>query len=131
MDPHRTITKQAATDQIGDRLRGKAPDCHVSAARFELLNHTLSQIDPFVGSDDSIVRRADIEDYGVVARRPDAFDHAVDLALDRIEQLPLPACRSLLQLLGPLLQLLLLPLQVFPFGGTLRRTQHDRLLVEI
>ncbi len=29
MDPYRPIAKQAATDQIGDRLRGKAPDCHV------------------------------------------------------------------------------------------------------
>src|SRR5688572_28268804 len=110
MDRYRPIAKQAATDHIGDRLRGKAPDSHVSAARFELLNHALSQIDALVSGDDSIVGRADIEDDGIVACRPDAFYDAVDLALDRVEQLALACRRALLQLLGSLLQFLLLPL---------------------
>ncbi len=49
------IAKQAAADQIGDRPRGKAPFGHDSGARFELLNHTLRQIETFVGGDDSVV----------------------------------------------------------------------------
>jgi hypothetical protein len=44
MDTDPPITKQAATDKVGDRPRGKAPSCHDSGARFELLNHSLSQI---------------------------------------------------------------------------------------
>ena len=54
-DMDRPIAKQAATDQIGDRLRGEAPDCHDSAACFELLNHPLGQIDALIRCHDAVV----------------------------------------------------------------------------
>ena len=38
---------------------------------------------------------------------------------------------ALLELLGPLLELLLLPLEVLPLGRALRGAQHDRLLLEV
>src|SRR4051794_22996427 len=91
------------------------------AARFELLDYALGQIQRLVGGDDSIVRRADIENHRVVPRGPHALDHTVDLGLNGVEQLSFPGCGFLLQLLGPLLQFLLLGLKVLPLGGTLRR----------
>ena len=42
------------------------------------------------------------------------------LRLDRVEQLPLAGGGALLQLLGALLELLLLALEVLPLGGALR-----------
>src|SRR5688572_25117850 len=101
------------------------------AACFELLDHALSQIQRFVRGDDPVVGRAHIEDHGIVSCRTHAFNDAVDLGLDRIEELPLASGRLLLQLLSALLQLLLLGLEVLALGRPLRRTQHDRLLVEI
>src|SRR5215208_795305 len=101
------------------------------AACFELLDHALGQIQRLIRGNDAVVRSAHIENHGVVAGSPHPFDHAVDLALDGIEKLALATCRPLLQLLGPLLQLLLLRLQVFPLGSPLAWTQHDRLLIEI
>src|SRR5262245_58954533 len=102
-----------------------------SAARLELLNDSLGQIQRLVGRDDTAVGRADVEDEGVVARGAHPFDHAVHLALDRLQQLTLPGRGLLLQLLGPLLQLLLLPGELLPLGLALSRAQHDRLLLEV
>src|SRR5215210_5768514 len=82
------------------------------AARFKLLDDALSQIQRLVGSDDPVVRRAHVENHGVIARRPHALDDTVHLGLDRVEELPFPAGGLGLQLLGPLLQLLLLRLEV-------------------
>src|SRR5215216_2222586 len=59
------------------------------AARFELLDHALGQIQRLISGNDAVVRSAHIEDHGVVAGRPHSFDHAVDLALDGIEKLAL------------------------------------------
>ena len=61
-----------------------------SAARFELLDHALGQIQRLVRRDDAVVRRAHVEDHGVVARRPDALDHAVDLASGSGRAAPAP-----------------------------------------
>src|SRR5215208_369317 len=102
-----------------------------SGARLELLDDFLREIQGLVGRDDPVVRRADVEDHGVVARSPHAFDHAVDLALDRVEQLTLPGGRFLLQLLGALLELLLLTLEILPLGRALGGAQEHRLLLEI
>src|SRR5919112_2210059 len=101
------------------------------AARFELLDDALSQIQRLIRGNDPVVGRAHIEDHGVVAGGPHAFDDAVDLALNGIEEFALPGGSALLQLLSPLLQLLLLGLEVLPLGGALGRAQHDRLLIEI
>src|SRR6478672_1969591 len=102
-----------------------------SAARLELLDDLLREIERLVGRDDAAVGRAHVEDHGVVARGPHALDDTVDLGLDRIEQLALPAGGALLQLLGALLELLLLRLEILPLGGPLRRAQHDALLLEV
>src|SRR5690242_79132 len=101
------------------------------AARFELLNDALSEIQRFICRNDAVVGGAHIEDHGVVPCGADAFDDAVDLALDRIQQLTFTGSRLLLQLLGSLLQLLLLGLQILPLCGALGGAQHDGLLVEV
>src|ERR671921_1245109 len=101
------------------------------AARFELLNYALSQIQRLIGGDDPVIGGAHIEDHRVVAGGADPFDDAIDLGLDGIEKLAFPGGRPLLQLLGALLELLLLGLEVLPLGRTLRRAQHDGLLVEV
>src|SRR3954468_20357052 len=67
------------------------------AARFELLNDALSQVQRLVRGDDPVVRRAHIEDHGIVSGRAHPFDDAVYLGLDRIEQLPFPGRRLGLQ----------------------------------
>src|SRR5918993_1123863 len=95
-----------------------------SAAGLELLNDALGEVQRLVGRDDAAVRRAHVEDHGVVAGGAYALDHAVDLALDGIEQLALPGHRLLLQLLGALLQLLLLPRELLPLGLALGGAQH-------
>ena len=74
---------------------------------------------------------AHVEDDRVVPRGADPLDHAVDPGLDRIEQLPLPARRLLLQLLRALLQLLLLALEILPALGALGRAQDRRLGLEV
>src|SRR6185503_13929279 len=102
-----------------------------SAAGLELLNDSLGQIQRLVGGDDPAVGRAHVEDERVVTRGANPFDHAVDLALDRFQQLTLPGGGLLLQLLGPLLQFLLLPGEFLPLGLALGRAQHDRLLLEV
>src|SRR5919112_1976109 len=101
------------------------------AARFELLDDALSQIQSLVRRDDAVVGGAHVEDHGIVPGSPNSFDDAVDLALNGIEQFPFPRCRLLLELLGALLQLLLLRLKILALGGPLRRAQHDRLLIEV
>src|SRR6476661_4791709 len=78
-----------------------------SATRLELLDDLVREIQRLVGRDDAAVRRAHVEDHGVVAGGPHALDDAVDLGLDRVEQLP------------------------FPLGGPLGRAQHDALLLEV
>src|SRR5687768_16199303 len=102
-----------------------------SAAGFELLNDALGQIQRLVGGHDAAVGSAHVENDGIVPRRADALDDAVDLGLDRLQQLPLAGGGLLLQLLGPLLQLLLLGRQLLALGVALGRAQHHRLLLEI
>src|SRR3954469_4358160 len=63
------------------------------AARFELLDDALGQIQRLIRGDDSIIGRADIEDHGVIPGRAHPLDDAVDFSLYRIEQLPLPGRR--------------------------------------
>src|SRR3954451_3525643 len=83
-----------------------------SGARLELLDDLLREIQRLVGGDDSAVRGADVKDHRVVAGRPHPLDDAVHLRLDRVEQFSLSRRRLRLQLLGALLELLLLPLEV-------------------
>src|SRR5918995_4888366 len=101
------------------------------AARFELLDDALGQIQGLIRRDNAIVGGAHVENHGVVPRCPDSLDDAVDLALDGVEQLPLPGCRLLLEFLGALFELLLLRLKILALGGPLRRAQHDGLLIEV
>src|SRR5689334_10303153 len=109
----------------------RGPAVTRSGTGLELLDDPRGQIERFVGSDDAAVGGAHVEDHGVVPRGPQSFDHGVDLGLDRLQQLALPGRGLLLQLLGPLLQLVLLAFELLPLGLPLGRAQHHGLLLEV